>query len=158
MKIPGRTALVAFILWSDAALAVCTEWTDAGAERYRHPSIREEARAASAIVIGKVIAMREATEDPADPEHVTSFTYVLQVRNRIRGKSPSRIRLSVENDSGSYRMRPNETHVLFLQRNRGTYFADVCGNSADLGRNPEALKRIRAVLAGKVADGYTYPP
>jgi hypothetical protein len=120
----------ALLLCSVAALAACLDPKDPS--KYYYPSLAVEVQRSAAIVIGTIENSRGLTEDPADPEGITTYIYSVRIKRLLAGFAPSLFQMSVENNSGGYRMEVGETHLLFLTKH-GQYFdADPCGKSAQL--------------------------
>ena len=137
--------LAGAVLFASPVRAVCLDPQDLS--KYHRPSVADEAKSSVAIVIGEVAKEQGLREDPSDPGGWTSFIYTVRVSERLKGKTPDRILMKVQNDSGGYRMTPRQTHLLFLAKNGRFYTADSCGNSTELPKGDNVVKRVRELLA-----------
>jgi hypothetical protein len=128
------------------ALAVCLDPRDPTGTKYYYPSLEEETRASAAIVVARLVHTEPVSEDKSDPEGWTAFIYILQVAEVLKGKVPRNFILRVENDSGGYRMQDGEIHLLFLSKGDAGLSVDPCGNSAEMPKGEETVKRVRAII------------
>lgn len=148
---PSRklAALIVLAGCSAHATAACLDPRDPTGTRYYYPSLEDETKSSAAIVVAQVVHAEPLNEDRSDPEGWTAFIYTLQIAQVLKGKIQSTFTLRVENDSGGYRMREGETHLLFLSRSAAGLGVDPCGNSAEMPRGEGTYNRVRAIVAGQ---------
>ena len=96
----------------------------------RHPSLEEEARNSSAIVIGVVQSISDLSEDLSDPGGVTATLYTVKVTRRLKGKMKHLVQIRSENTSSRFVMEKNQRYRLFLSAAGNEYIVDSCGNSS----------------------------
>lgn len=142
-------SLVLVCLGASLLQAACFDPKDPTLTRYYRPSLEDETKAASAIVIGTVSSVQPLNEDPSDPGGWTAFIYTVRVAKHLKGQTPDSFHLRVENDSGGYRMERGESHLLFLAKEGSDTSVDACGNSTQLPKGSEVVDRVRALLAPK---------
>jgi hypothetical protein len=135
-------ALAVMCLLATGAAAACLDPHDLP-KAYK-PTLDQEIKASSAVVVGKVVHTKTLREDKADPDGWTAFIYTIQVVEALKGKVAHRFDLRAENDSGGYRMNDGETHLLFLSSQKDSLRVDPCGNSSELPKGSETLNRLRA--------------
>lgn len=128
--------------------AACLDPRDPTLKADYHPSLEDEVKTSSAIVVATVLDVQALSEDPSDPNGWTSFIYKVRIEEALLGNVPSEILLGAPNDSGGYRMSRGEKHLLFLKRSGDPFSADVCGNSTVLPKGSEVLEQLTAHLAG----------
>jgi hypothetical protein len=140
-------SLVLVYLGASSVQAACFDPKDPTLTRYYRPSLEDETKAATAIVIGTVSNVQPLSDDPSDPGGWTAFIYTVRVSEHLKGQEPDSFRLRVENDSGGYRMERGESHLLFLAKEGHILSFDVCGNSTQLPKGSAVADRVRALLA-----------
>jgi hypothetical protein len=149
---PRRLAVSLLVLagFSASALAVCLDPRDPKGARYYHPSLEQETKDSAAIVVARVVHAQPLADDKADPEGWTAFNYTLQVTEVLKGAVPSNITLRVANDSGGYRMQDDEVHLLFLFKGSEGLKVDACGNSVEMPKGRETMRRVQAIVGHQV--------
>ena len=123
-RMSSRTAhlgvlVIAMLFIAPETQAVCPDPHDL--TKSYHPSLEEELRSSSAIVVGTVTEVQELNKDLSDPQGWTSIRYTVGVSRLLKGSVPAKIVLTAQNDSGGYRMSVGEKHLLFLSRKGRTY-------------------------------------
>jgi hypothetical protein len=102
-------------------------------------SVRDEYRASDAVVIGTVL---QANRVAPTNNFLDGTAYVIRVDQKLKGKSPSRIRLFSENSSARFPMRRGMQYLLFID-NLERSVIDNCGNSGTLSSRRKALALTR---------------
>lgn len=121
------------LLLSGRVGAVCSD--------RRHPSVAEEFRASTEVVIGKVIASENyASSD--DPEGIEGTRYTLGVLKSYKGNAGARLRVTSENTSSRFPFDQGATYLLFVSSYDGTNIVDPCGNSGLVDRKKRELDVI----------------
>ena len=112
-----------------------------------HVPLKHEIRTSQVIIVGRVVRVNNVQADPSDPDGITSYVYTVHRLQTLKGDVPKYVTLSVENDSGSYRMNLGETDLLFLTKDKSGLFANACGNSTELPKGASVLAEVRSLLA-----------
>jgi hypothetical protein len=105
------------------------------------PTVRDEYRAADAVVLAKVIRQ---TAVPASRDYLEGTAYVVRVDQTLKGKPPAEIRLFSENSSGRFPMRVGTQYLLFID-NLERSLIDNCGNSGMVSTRRHALSVVRSL-------------
>ena len=56
------------------------------------------------------------------------------------------------NDTGGYRPFEGETHLLFLRKRDGYFFASPCGNSMQVAESEKVIRGLRLLLKSGVEN------
>jgi hypothetical protein len=120
------------------AMAVCLD--DNLVSGY-HVPLAKEIKTSYAIVVGTVQGEKNLQEDASDREGTTAAIYSIRITRVIRGKVPTLIDISSENDSGRFWMDLGKEYLLFLSRDKpnDAFFVDSCGNSGLLAKSGAIL-------------------
>jgi hypothetical protein len=106
---------------------------------------------ASELVLKATLLQTSAIPDKDDPESNAAYIYTLRVDQLFRGKTPDRIRIYEENDSGraTFEWMPGTQYLLFLVRRSDAngWTLDGCGNSGPVAKKGAALSEIDAIKA-----------
>jgi len=154
MKVSIVAALIAVICGATFTPrlvgAVCLDPKSNGSISGYHVPLDEEIRSTPVIAIGEVISNQNLTDGPDGPDFIAATIYTIRIERVLKGRLPRQIELRNENDSGRYPIGVGERHVLFLRpldpRFGAGYWADSCGNSAQLPSGESVVKRVQAQL------------
>lgn len=144
-----KTLIASLVLLGQAFLActasaVCLDPTTF-VSGYRVP-LASEVRAASGIVIGRVLSEKGLREDPTDPDGYTAYHVTVRVISRLKGNLPNVIVIRNENTSARYPMSIGEEHLLFVSKDAQELWVNSCGNSSAMPEGRQLVKQIRVEL------------
>ena len=106
-----------------------------------HIPLDKELRTAHVVAIGTVVATRDA---PAPPTRLDDGTiYHLKVEETLRGKRYKRLDLFSENNSGRFPMDIGHRYLVFVSKDRGTFYVSNCGNSGELAQQSQIVEAVR---------------
>ncbi len=115
-------------------------------DEYYHPTLAQELQSSDAIVIGTIVDTEYLSEDYGDPGGWTAFLYTVRVTEVILGEVAAVITLRAENDSGSYRVEFDTSHIFFLKFRGEYYSTDPCGNSSEMPDGVAVVDEAKALL------------
>jgi RNase P/RNase MRP subunit POP5 len=148
MRILKFIAFAVVLTLSGSALAD-SEWKP-------HPSLAEEFKNSTMVIVGKVISARYVREPG---ELIKGTYYSLQVAEALKGSPPKIVELYSENSSGRFPMGVGVLYLIFASEGifegiKGQRLAiDASGNSGTLRTAKKALATAR-----KLKSSYSPEP
>lgn len=97
----------------------------------RHPSVSDELRSSTMVLVAKVVANRYESS-PDDPRGIDRTEFSLNVVKVFEGFAENPVIVTSENTSGRFPMDVGRSYLLFIKRFNGVNIVDPCGNSGPL--------------------------
>jgi hypothetical protein len=91
-----------------------------------------------------VATARIVDEKKIESRDGSTLRYTLDVAERFKGETASRIRLESENIVGEFFGDVGKTYLLFLKRQGKVYVVSLCSNSDEVGSSAAILAELRA--------------
>ena len=126
--------------------AVCID--EHGISGYHIP-LDTEFRTAHVVAIGTVVSKRDVLERNSDL--IAGTFYRFNVEETLRGNRHKTINLFSENNSGRFWMDIGHRYLVFVTKDRQTYYVSPCGSSGELPEQSQIVEALKEKVrrAGK---------